>query len=221
MIYPANIKTLFIACVAIFFASGCKKDDTDDNTGGTNNNTADYSPLSTGSTWTYESSNGTSYTLTSSGKDTVAMGKTYKVLANSNGANVYKMKSGTDHYQYVVIPELGSTGIEALFLKEEAAVNATWQHSQLLTVPNIPLPLPTTFTYTLKEKGISRTVKGKAFADVIHVGLVVSVTGLGSLGGGEVYYAKGVGLIEGSLRLTFSGTEVVNQTNLLTSYTIK
>lgn len=220
MFHLANRKTLLFACIVLLATSGCKKDDADDNNG-TNNNTVNYNPLTTGSTWTYESNDGTSYTLTNSGRDTVASSRTYKVLTNSNGPNVYKAKSVTDHYQYIKIPELGSSGIEALYLKEDAAVNATWQHSQLLSVPNIPLPLPATFTYTVKEKGISRTVKGKAYADVIHVGLVVSVTGLGSLGGGEFYYAKGIGLIEGSLKLSFSGTEVVNQTNLLTSYTIK
>ena len=217
MMHSANLKTMFLAGMALLFFSQCKKDD-DDNGG--NNNTANYSPLTTGSSWTYESDDGTSYTLTSSDRDTVIQSRTYKVLTNSNGPNFYRTQSGNDHYQFATIPELGTDGVELLYLKEDAAVNATWQHSQSITVPNIPLPLPATFTYTIKEKGMSRTVKGKEHADVIHVELAVGVTGVGTLGGGDFYYAKGVGLIESSLSITFSGTDI-NQTDFLTSYTIK
>ena len=223
MLNLSTTKTVLFTCLMVVFALGCKKDDDDDNQGNNpgTNAPADYSPLTTGSNWTYQSNDGTSYTITVSNKDTVAQSMTYKVLTNNNGPNIYRTKSGTEYHQFLVIPELGTNGFDLLYLKEDQPVNATWQTNQTLSVPNIPLPLAATFKYTIKEKGATRTVSSKPYSDVIHVRLDVSVAGLGSVGGGDFYYAQKIGMIEWALNLSYSGTEVVNQTDLLTAYTIK
>ncbi|MBD0293932.1 MAG: hypothetical protein ICV84_01835 [Flavisolibacter sp.] len=214
MLKQSTIKTVLFALFMVVLVLGCKKSNED------NNNTIDYSPLTTGSSWTYQSNGGTSYTLTVTGKDTVALARTYKVLNNSSGPNIYRAKSGSDYYQFAVIPGLGINGFELLYLKDNQAVNTSWQNNQVLNVPNVPLPLVATFNYTLKEKGIARTVNTKAYSDVIHIRLDVSVAGIGSLGGGDFYYANKVGMIESSLSLSYSG-QVINQTDILTAYTIK
>lgn len=213
--YRAYLAAFFAASLLIF--SGCKKDD--DN--GDENKPADYSPVTTGSTWTYQPSMGPSYTLTATSRDTTAMGRTYKVLASSNGVNQYHSKSGSDYYRFGLIPGLGAQGFEELYLKDNQDVNAIWQATQNFTYPGIPFPLTASLKYTIKEKGVSRTVSGNTFSNVIHIRLDISVISIGPVGGGDFYYAAGVGLIESSLVITAQGQTLADQSELLTSYNIK
>ncbi len=53
------------------------------------------------------------------------------------------------------------------------------------------------------------------------VRLDLSIAGLGTIGGGDFYYAEGVGLIENALNVTVPGQAVINQTQVLTAYSIK
>lgn len=181
----------------------------------------DYSPLTAGSTWTYQTNGGQSYTLTATNRDTTAMGRSYRVLSNSAGPNNYRAKSGNDYYRFGVVQGLGANGFEELYLKDGQALNATWQATQMINVPNIPVPVAATLTYTLKEKDITRTVGGKVYNKVQHVRLDVSVALFGSVGGGDFYYAEGIGLIESSLLLTAQGQQIANVSETLVSYSIK
>jgi hypothetical protein len=200
--------------VALFFLglSSCKKD---------SEPAPEFISLNAGSTWTYQPNTGAAYTLTVTSKDTTAMGKVYKVISSSNGANNYWARSGNEYYRFASLPQLGINGFDELYLKDNQPVNTNWKLRQPITVPTIPLPLTATLSYTIKEKDITRTVSGKAFEKVIHVNLEVSVGGLGTMGGGDYYYADHVGLIESSLLLAYSGTQLINRTEVLTSYTIK
>lgn len=208
--------TLPASLLFCFFltATGCKKKKDDVAP-------TDYSPLTAGSTWTYQTTAGPNYTLTATNRDTVAMGRTYRVLTNSAGPNNYRAKSGADYYRFGVVPGFGANGFEELYLKDGQALNAIWQATQTINVPGVPVPVTATLKYTLKEQGISRTVAGKAFANVQHVRLDVSVALVGSVGGGDFYYAKGVGLIESSLLLNAQGQQVANVSETLVAYTIK
>jgi hypothetical protein len=204
-----------IVCATLLLAS-CQKDNNDQN-----NTPPDYSPMTAGSTWTYQDSTGFSYTLTATSRDTVALGRTYKVFTSTTGVNNYYAKSGNDYYRFGNIPGVTANGFEELYLKDNQSVNALWQGVQTITVPGAPFPLDILQKYTIKEKGITRTVNNKTYNDVIHVRLDLSNAILGSLGGGDFYYAGGVGMIESSIAVVLQGTPVANSKEILTSYTIK
>ncbi len=203
--------------LGLFLAAGCGKDNPTPDVPAT----VDFSPLTANSTWTYQNTPGASFTLTATNKDTVANGKTYRVLLNSTGGNNYLGKSGSNYYRFGTIAQLNISAAEELYLKDDQPVNATWLATQSFTVPGIPLPLTANLNYSIKEKGISRTVASKAFSNVTHVRLDLSITGFGSIGGGDFFYADGVGLIENEIKINVPGQAAINQTQVLTAYTIK
>ncbi len=119
-----KFKNCGAALVLIFLLSGCGKDSPVK---------IDYSPLTAGSTWTYENTPGTPFTLTATNRDTVALGKTYKILTNSNGPNNYRAKVGNEYYRFGAFATVGLNSVEELYLKDNVAVNATWSSSQNIT----------------------------------------------------------------------------------------
>lgn len=203
------MRKITIAVVCFIALAACKK-----------KNTAaegDFSPLTVGSNWTYLI-NSVTNKLTVTNKDTTAQGRTYKVLSNSNGANQYQTKSGNEYYRLAVFPGFLPNGFDELYLKADQNVNATWQ----LTVPLIVTGVTVNVTskYTITEKGISKTVQGKNYNDVIHVRQDF-LSSFGNLGGGDHYYAKGVGLISSSIAITVPGQSQAPTNTELVSYEIK
>ena len=203
--------------LGLMLAAGCSKNTSTPDVV----STADFSPLTANSTWTYQNTPGGSFTLTATNRDTAANGKTYRVLLNSSGGNNYLGKSGSNYYRFGSIAQLNISAAEELYLKDDQLVNATWLTTQTFTVPGIPLPLTANLNYSIKEKGISRTVATKAFTNVTHVRLDLSITGLGAIGGGDFYYANGVGLIENEIKVNVPGQAAINQTQVITAYSIK
>ena len=205
-----------IASFAVLFTQ-CKKDDNPTPTTSTN-----YSPLTTGSNWTYNysESGGSPETikLTVTDRDTSINGKTYKVLSSSdNSGDNYLAKIDSNYYRFTTFPGIGD--FEELYLKDNRAVNSTWTNSVPFTLPGTG-SFNADLTYTVKEVGISRTVNGKEYKDVIHVAVAVNVTLL-NFGGGDFYYANNVGLIESSISLTPPAQPVYSSTQQLVSYEIK
>lgn len=180
----------------------------------------DFQPMTAGSSWTYQPSAGTAYTLTVSTRDTTALGKTYKVFTSTNGTNQYRRKSGNEYYQLTVIPTLFPNGFDDLYLKDNQPAGSSWKISQTVTVPSIPLPLVADINYTIKTKDSSMTLSGRSFTKVSRVRMDVSVAGFGNLGGGDFYYADKIGLIRSVVAVGFSG-QGVNYDETLVNYTIK
>lgn len=184
-----------------------------------------YITLTAGSSRTYELKNNTppattnSYTTTSSTRDSTINGRSYHVFTTSTGGSEYYSQSGNDYYTYQVLPAaIGTTNVEILFLKDNAAVGTAWlAASAPLTVPGVPFPLTVNINNTIAEKGLARTVNGISYTDVIHVTSVISVA---SLPGGGVtsdihyYYAPKYGLIENSVTLSSSLIPLAVDTDL-------
>ena len=189
----------------------CKKDD-----GGGDppvTVTKDYSPVTTGSTFTYRDSTivaaGTtakSYTLTVTGSDTTVNGKKYYKLSGSDTSVRYKAKVGVNYYQLASLPALGIAGFEDNYLNDSLAVNDIWSE----TTPSFVIPggsgltATATLKYKIASKGETLVVNGTSYADVIKVQLAsLSVASFGTsiniTATGSYYYAKGIGLIQGSL----------------------
>ncbi len=208
-------KFLFLISITIISFS-CKK---------STETITDFLPLTVGSNWTYKNTPGGTYTLTITNKDTAINAKNYKVLTNSNGPNNYQTKIISDYYRYVPTNALpGLTGLEELFLKDNLTVNGIWQTLQPLTIPGIGA-VTLKLNYKVVAMGVSKVVSTVTYNDCIQIqlSLVASLGLLGetNVGGGDFYYARGVGLVTNSLNISIPGQAPFSQTTDLQSYVIK
>lgn len=216
---------LLIAFVVVNI--GCKKNDDSNGSGGLNT----YLPLTTGSSFTYSvSRNGVSSTptYTVQASDTTAFSKSYKKVKSTTGETSYYSQVGNDYYTLFNIPSL--SGLELPFLKDNLAVNASWNTSQNMgsvAVPGVPIPVSITINGEFKiiSKSGSKTVKGKAYNDVIHTQTTLvanTLVGPLPLGTASFYFAKNIGIIESTVALSNTTAGInTNETYELNSYTIK
>jgi len=212
---------LFPAIILIFFS--CKK-----NTETPTPSSQDtYVNTAAGSTWHYhqvDSSGSTpvnsDYTVTSTSKDSSISGKSYHVYNLSSGNNQYLNITGHDYYQYDSLPAgLGTTTFERLYLKDNVNVGTGWSQTLTVTVPGIPIPVPVTINYQIAEKGISRTVNGQNYSDVIHVSATISSSLIPSADlttSINSYYAKKYGLIENNTLVSLNYLGVFANVNVQT-----
>ena len=212
--------TLCLIASSLFLFVKCKKDDSSPTTA-----TVNYSPLTTGSSWTYNYTENASvkqpFTLTVTDRDTVVGTRTYKVLTSSDDTeNKYLAKSDSNYYRFASFAGIGS--FEELYLKDNRDVNSTWTATQTFNYSGSAIPA--NLTYTVKEKGVSHPVNGITYNDVIHVRLDISVTipliGNSTIGGGDFYYAKDIGLIENSISVGALG-QTFTSAETLTAHQIK
>ena len=213
-------KLVFIFGASLFIFGKCNKN-SDVNTPG-----AAFTVLTSGSNWTYRNTNGatvTNYKLTATGGDTVVNGKTYKILANNNGPNNYQYTNAGLYYRYGVLAGLTAAGgLEELYLKDEA-VNSTWNAVVPINFGGTALNVNT--VYTIKEKETTKTVGALSFTGVTKVRLDLSATlpliGTINIGGGDFFYARGVGMIQFTIAVTVPGQPAINQSTDLIAYEIK
>jgi hypothetical protein len=201
------MKNNYLPFFALILAvSACKKSST------TTPNTPDvYIDITAGIAKKYQTTNNltaavTTNTQTSTSRDSSINGKIYHVFTNSNGtANEYYNITGNDYYTFRSLgAALANLTVESIYLKDNAAVGTSW--SQLVSVPvtGIPTGASVTLTNTITEKGISRTVSGITYTNVIHITTTIAVAGLPASSittDIQSYYAAKAGLIEGKNKL--------------------
>jgi hypothetical protein len=168
-----------------------------------------YMSTSANSTWQYEQITNptgpgtvtTNYTLTSTNRDSSINGRPYHVYTNSNGnASEYYNITGSDYYQFRSLPAaLGSAKIEALYLKDNVALNGSWTQNVTITISGVNVAL--IFTNTVTEKGGTKTVNGINYTDVITVTSTITPNTPGIPASAitsdiKSYYARKVGLIQ-------------------------
>jgi hypothetical protein len=171
-----------------------------------------YMSFAANSSWTYEIQNAitasvTTNTSTSTNRDSVILGKNYHVFTNSNGSpNEYYNITGDDYYTFRNLPAAAGIGpLETIYLKENAAVGVNWNQTVNFPLSGVPGTIPVVFTNTITEKGVTRTVNGIAYNNVIHITTTVAVTGLpaGSVVSDiQSYYAPKYGLIESRYKIS-------------------
>jgi hypothetical protein len=197
-----------------FCILGCKKDNN------VSLSTNSYLPLTDGSMWKYNyaSDGGTTDTLTiaMTGGTTKINGKTYY-----NAASTYKQGSSLgyfyagNHFYATRTVALGSNvAMEFQLLNDTASVGYQWITSP--TDDGEVQGAPAQTINTIMEKGISRTINGQTFPDVIHTRVELQYS-LQTFITYDFYMAKGVGLIE-------SDSNTLNEfyeTETLFAYTIK
>lgn len=223
------MKKILFGCLALtFLASSCKKDS------GSTPAAEKYMSLTTDSRWIYEVTTdpGTSTassvldTVTVTNTDTTISGRVYRILKHGNGAQDYYFNSGNDYYRFQKAN--GGAGldltIEELYLKDNAAVGTNWSQTIPVDVPGVG-SLPVTITNSIIEKGISKTVMGVNYTDVITVKTDISVTGLPAgtiVADIKSYYARRVGQIQGDYKVTIALASVdINTQTLLKSADIR
>ncbi|MDB5249988.1 MAG: hypothetical protein JWQ40_4382 [Segetibacter sp.] len=212
--------SLSLAALTTFVFTQCKKDDAGPAP-------VNFSPLTTSSSWTYKYTEGsraaTTFRLTALNKDTiVASGKTYKVLTSSDGGpNNYLGKDGSNYYRFASFPSLGINNFEELYLKDNESVNGKWTGEA--NINYMGAALKANLVYTIKGKGESRTVLGKAYNNVVYVRLDIALFG-SNAGGGDFYYAEGIGMIENTILVTpppITGGQPYSSHQELVSHEIK
>lgn len=184
-----------------------------------------YMSLTANSTWNYQLTNNLTslsqnYTLISTNKDSIINGKAYHVFTKSNGgANEYYHISGKDYYTFQNLPAtLISSPIENIYLKDNAVLNINRSQSYTITASGIPLTI--SITNSINEKGISKTINGNVYNNVIHVSSALSVSVLGiPLPTGAVtsdiqsYYAEKYGLIQSKNKITINYNGINSDTD--------
>lgn len=207
--------------VLFFFVFGCiscKKDRVVTPSGG------DYLPLTSGSTWkySYASDGGTRDTLilTMTGGTTKINGKTYYDAMSTyrQGTSQGYFYAGNHIYTTRSAAVGASVSIELQLLNDTASVGYQWTSSP--TDDGTLDGQPAKTVNTIVEKGISRTVNGMTFTNVIHTrvqllydtgaGIVPTITY-------DFYLAKDVGLIENDSNTL----DTFYETETLFDYTIK
>ncbi len=187
-----------------------------------------YMSLSAGSTWNYElvdnvAASTSPFTLTSTNN-----GKAYHVFTNSSGsANEYYNITGSEYFNFRSLPSiLGVGNVENIYLKDNVAAGASWTQSYPITVSGVAMTFK--LTNTITEKGISKTVNGTAYSDVIRVTTAMDVTiGVLPLPPGALttdiqsFYAPKFGLIQSKNKIDINFSGIVEhtdqQTNLKTA----
>ncbi len=198
------------------------------NTGGTGGSTTGtYSPVTAGTYWTYKAVVGTSVdttTHTMSGNTTTINGKLYSVV------NVTAVKGGNSiayfaniNHVYTAAQAIPTTTdiLEMQYLIDNAAVGTTW------TTPASPTGtingVPARISGRIAEVGISKTVTGIVFNNVIHSTILLQYdygSGYQTNATYDYYVAQNIGVIEVDSSVSAFGSSVTGSTTLL-SYKIK
>jgi len=197
-----------VLLLAVSLVVSCKKSDP------TPTPAEKFMSFSAGSTWNYrQTDNSTAtaqtYTLTATGNDTVANGRTYKIFSNSGGPNQYYNITGNDYYTFWKLPDaLGGSSVEVLYLKDNYKVGESWTQSAPVNVSGFTLTL--TLTSKIAQKGISKTVNVVTYNNVTDVETTLAVAGIPIpytlTTDIHNYYAPKVGEIENKLKLNLTVT---------------
>lgn len=188
-IYMNKLKTLLILCLLLGTFVSCSKE-TDPKPASTAEQ--DYLPTSAGSTWTYGGI--TPYTLTVTGKREVINGRTFHEMETTQGTTKNRSLLLKEKGVYTGIGfQPGMGNVEIAILKEETPVGKPWEQTNTIN------GIETKMTFSIVEKGVSKTVEGKTFKNVINVKMETAVVFMGveidSGVSANYYFSKGVGLI--------------------------
>lgn len=203
---------------------GCQKEieDKSGNStgGGTSLNT--YLPLTSGTFWKLkDSTSGTIQTNTVTSKTKTINGILYTAVTNDQSSDTaYMAQVGADYYLYqaAVTASGGTASVLMHFLNDTAAVGQTWQYDG-----GSGNGFPIIMTGKIIERGISVTVNGKTYTNVIHTRLHMAYDILGTITDAtdyDFYVAKGVGIVQVRTLLDFLGV-TIPALNYLVDYNIR
>jgi hypothetical protein len=188
---------LLLLIAICFCILGCKKDKTEAPS------LNDYLPLTDGSVWKYsygsDGGHTDTLTITMTGGTTKINGKTYYNVTSTykEGFSLGYFYAGNHFYATRTVAIGSNAAMEFQLLNDTASVGYHW-----VTRPTDDGKVgdtPAQTVNTIMEKGISRSINGRTFNDVIHTKVEVQYdygTGFQTFVTYDFYLAKGVGLIE-------------------------
>lgn len=200
--------------------------------GGGGTPSGDYWPTAINNQWIFNQNGATLDPMKMIGTDNFGGATYYKFAPQSSGtsvtgvstwlnksAGVYKLKTGDMNLNIGGLTGT-QTGYEMILLKDNIAVGQTWTgtYTQTTTYSGIPAIVQTVnYTGTILETGVSATVDGETYSDVIKMNLMqeASMPGSISITNTEYWFAKNVGPIKIT---TYSGSGTYN--SILTDYTL-
>jgi hypothetical protein len=202
-----TIKSLFLGMLCLAFISSCKKDMVNEDNAVKETSTDKSSIASTAKGSYYPYNDGVAYTYVDStmggesnitrsaiaiSGDTTIDGKTFSkaAAAGSSNFNYYNSTEGVT----TLVSFNGEEKQTTTVLKANEPVGTVWK--DVFTNKGIP----TTYEWKIAGKGLTRTVHGVTYADVIQVHLLgtaeVPAQGKVVFANSDYYYAPNVGLIE-------------------------
>ena len=200
------LKMTFACFFTCLLAVSCKKSSTSDPVTPATEN---YMNFTTGSTWNYEiidniAASTSLYTITSTNRDSTFLGNTYHVFTNSNGPSQYYGVTGNEYFDYEKIPSgISSSSRKNKYLIADLAKAESWQQTYPIIFNGVQRTL--FITNTITDKGISKTVNGITYTNVIYVKTALTIEGIpAGLLTSDIssYYAPHYGLIENSSVIT-------------------
>jgi hypothetical protein len=230
-------KLLLISVAAlVLFTVGCqldapilpKKTDTTGTKGGNSTggttvtpNSDSYQPVTKDSYWKFAEITGNATnteTHTITGTTATFNNKlyyTFNIVSTALGNTTGYYYHGNDSYSYRGT-SAGFT-VEYLYLKDNYAVGKTW--TAPITDNGTLNSVSAQLIGQILESGISKTVSGKTFANVIHTQLLIQYdmgNGFETIQTQDYYIAKGIGIIEGD-----GNTSGLISTSKLSEFTVK
>lgn len=212
-------------------------EDTDDTGSDDGNSDGDYWPMALNNEWLFDSTEENFDSMKIIGTETIG-GAMYYELDNfftpettegqiTGTAHTYIRKEGGSYSQLVTVtfppaepgmPTISVSPYELTFLKDNLAVGGTWTDTATQTttfdIPGFPpFEIVIALEGTIMEKGVTLTVEGETYDDVIKSKLEQNVAGMSVVS--YNWFAKNVGLIKSES--TGSG---INSTMVLTDYTV-
>ncbi|KAA8478497.1 hypothetical protein F1649_17475 [Arcticibacter tournemirensis] len=182
-----------------------------------------YQPLTKGSFWTYSSTqNDVEYTTT-----TTLTGNTRVFSSNifwegetvAAGAETRMSYYYYGDHQYILKDDdfFEGANTELVYLNDTASVGYSW--TQSLTIAE----MPARFLGSIKERGITKTVNGRTFKNVIHTTVLLQYQLTGAYetyATYDFYIAKNVGVIETDTMIDMLGVKFESSL-VLKDYSIK
>lgn len=202
------------------------------NNGGGGTPSGDYWPTAINNQWVFNQNGTTLDPMKMISTDNFGGATYYKFAPQSSGTSVtdvstwlnktggvYKLKTGDVNLNIGGLTGT-QTGYEMILLKDNIAVGQTWtgSYTQTTTYTGIPAIVQTVnYTGIILETGVSATVDGETYPDVIKMNLMqeASIPGSISITNTEYWFAKNVGPIKTT---TYSGSGIYE--SVLTDYTL-
>lgn len=189
----------------------------------------DYFPLTQGSYWTYDDgAGGDTLKTTVNGSATIG-GKVYQrfISVYESGPpndTLYYRKDNTTNFYYTAVDTSAFSGfglsfsqktLDVLFLKNTLSTNATWNSDFSATLSGFPVTVR--FKFTCANANASIISNGVTYNNVYQITAVVQA-GAGTTFNDislpqQMYYAKGIGLIQASDQ--FFGDQVIRYWQVL------
>lgn len=197
-----TLATLAAICLTSVLFTACTKDTLVLKGGGETTGDSSYQPLAVGTNWKYATdypnTDTTIMTVTSATK--TFNGKAYHVIQSQSkadgSASVYYYNN-KHLYNYRASSD-GVGDLDFVYLNDTAKVNYTW--TSPVTDDDTLSGMPAHTIGKIVEKGISKTIEGKTYKDVIHTSLdlqyAIYSSSYTSFATYDFYVAKGVGIIE-------------------------